>query len=591
MFKAFKEMKKKTLSREITVLTVRTTVISMLLLGVAVILVFFLYFFNDARGNMEQILQDTTGQFKSRMQYLEERAVIMRHNAVLQGFFGADSYDRDEAEAQLAFSADLFSNSNLVSQSPFLHSIYLFNSRDEFLSEEFYPMTVSETREKEESYRRLAAAFRASPQQYCTMTDGGELYVCFRIFDEQMQEVGLCVMGISRQTADMLLSGLQDYDDAAWAILSEDGTILTSFGPQPAVEALLEKRGERTGSGTVNGASVLYSADTCGFGTEVIAAVGRNNVYILLKPIMVTLLAAFLLAMALAVITALAFSYRFTRPLNRLAENIRAFGQEDFDVRMEDYPIQEFHDIGVVFNEMAEKLQYLITQVYERQLLATQAQVKYLQSQINPHFQSNILAMLSIRAKSAGDEELYRQLLAFSRLTQGKIFRRKNIRIRVAEEMELVEFYLYLQKGRFQDKISYDIRYGSESVKEDLIPRLLIEPLVENAVSHGIEPKNGSGHVLVDIFEREDRLHILVEDDGVGFDQAAYEREESPEKEWNEEIEHTHTGLENTRRLLHVLYGGAYRMDITRKEETWTCVEVEIPIERGGDDVESDRGG
>ena len=591
MFKAFKEMKKKTLSREITVLTVRTTVISMLLLGVAVILVFFLYFFHDARENMEQILQDTTGQFKSRMQYLEERAVIMRHNAVLQGFFGSDSYDRDEAEAQLAFSADLFSNSNLVSQSPFLHSIYLFNSRDEFLSEEFYPMTVSETREKEESYRRLAAAFRASPQQYCTMTDGGELYVCFRIFDEQMQEVGICVMGISRQTADMLLAGLQDYDDAAWAILSEDGTILTSYGPQPAVETLLEKRGERTGSATVNGASVLYSADTGGFGTEVIAAVGRNNVYILLKPIMVTLLAAFLLAMALAVITALAFSYRFTRPLNRLAENIRAFGQEDFDVRMEDYPIQEFHDIGVVFNEMAEKLQYLITQVYERQLLATKAQVKYLQSQINPHFQSNILSMLSIRAKSAGDEELYRQLLAFSRLTQGKIFRRKNIRIRVAEEMELVEFYLYLQKGRFQDKISYDIRYGSESVKEDLIPRLLIEPLVENAVSHGIEPKNGSGHVLVDIFERGDRLHILVEDDGVGFDQAAYEREESPEKEWNEEIEHTHTGLENTRRLLHVLYGGAYRMDITRKEEKWTCVEVEIPIERGEDDVESDRGG
>ena len=591
MFKAFKEMKKKTLSREITVLTVRTTVISMLLLGIAVILVFFLYFFNDARENMEQILQDTTGQFKSRMQYLEERAVIMRHNAVLQGFFGTDSYDRDEAEAQLAFSADLFSNSNLVSQSPFLHSIYLFNSRDEFVSEEFYPMTVSETREKEESYRRLAAAFRASPQQYCTMTDGGELYVCFRILDEQMQEVGLCVMGISRQTADMLLAGLQDYDDAAWAILSEDGTILTSFGPQPAVEGLLEKRGERTGSGTVNGAGVLYSAETGGFGTEVIAAVGRNNVYILLKPIMVTLLAAFLLAMALAVITALAFSYRFTRPLNRLAENIRAFGQEDFDVRMEDYPIQEFHDIGVVFNEMAEKLQYLITQVYERQLLATQAQVKYLQSQINPHFQSNILSMLSIRAKSAGDEELYRQLLAFSRLTQGKIFRRKNIRIRVAEEMELVEFYLYLQKGRFQDKISYDIRYGSESVKDDLIPRLLIEPLVENAVSHGIEPKNGSGHVLVDIFERADRLHILVEDDGVGFDQTAYEREESPEKEWNEEIEHTHTGLENTRRLLHVLYGDAYRMDITRKEEKWTCVEVEIPIERGGDDVESDRGG
>ena len=70
-----------------------------------------------------------------------------------------------------------------------------------------------------------------------------------------------------------------------------------------------------------------------------------------------------------------------------MISNIRAFGNQNLDVRMEDSTIQEFHDMGQVFNEMADRIKYLITEVYEKQLLATKSQVKYLQSQLNPHFQ------------------------------------------------------------------------------------------------------------------------------------------------------------------------------------------------------------
>lgn len=96
-----------------------------------------------------------------------------------------------------------------------------------------------------------------------------------------------------------------------------------------------------------------------------------------------------------------------------MISNIRAFGNQNLDVRMEDSTIQEFHDMGQVFNEMADRIKYLITEVYEKQLLATKSQVKYLQSQLNPHFQFNILAMLSLKAKMSGNEELYESLNAF----------------------------------------------------------------------------------------------------------------------------------------------------------------------------------
>lgn len=180
--------------------------------------------------------------------------------------------------------------------------------------------------------------------------------------------------------------------------------------------------------------------------------------------------------------------------------NIRAFGRKELNVRMEDSSIQEFHDIGQVFNEMADRIEYLITEVYEKQLLATQSQVKYLQSQLNPHFQFNILAMLSLKAKMAGNEELYESLNAFSKLMQERfsVKRNKNKSERRTGNCSIL---FVLQKERYQDKLTYEINIEDEQIKENLIPRLLIELLVENAVSHGLEPKKESGIIRVCMYE------------------------------------------------------------------------------------------
>lgn len=153
-----------------------------------------------------------------------------------------------------------------------------------------------------------------------------------------------------------------------------------------------------------------------------------------------------------------------------------------------------------------------------------------------------------------------------------------------------MKFYLYLQNSRFSEKISYEIRYDSEEVRRDMIPRLLIEPLVENAVSHGLEPKDGNGNILVDIYEEGQELHIIVEDDGVGLEPEDLTARRKMEEESPEEIEHTHTGLENTRRLLHILYGEKCRLELSGKKGEGTRVEIVLPVERSGEDVESDGG-
>ena len=106
-----------------------------------------------------------------------------------------------------------------------------------------------------------------------------------------------------------------------------------------------------------------------------------------------------------------------------------------------------------------------------------------------------------MKAGLQGNKELQKLLSAFARLIQGKIFRNGEIEIPLFKEMELIEFYLLLQRERFTGKIASDI-FCSEEVKEARIPRLSVEPLVENAVAHGLEPKPGNGHIQVEAQKR-----------------------------------------------------------------------------------------
>ena len=157
----------------------------------------------------------------------------------------------------------------------------------------------------------------------------------------------------------------------------------------------------------------------------------------------------------------LGISFRFTRPLKTLADNLQAFGKKDLDVRMEDSSISEIHEISVIFNEMAERIQYLIEQVYEKQLLAARSQTKYLQAQINPHFQFNILAMFSIRARLAGDEELYRGLQAFSGLMRGKISGKRKYGFRYMRKWNWWIFIFIFRKAGL--RISFPMKSNMEA--------------------------------------------------------------------------------------------------------------------------------
>lgn len=571
-----------TLKRKLTLLMIVTSVCTLLSVCAAVFYVFFSFFFQKTQEDIEYVLRYTSQQYEAHMQFIEDSVIAIRHNTVLDEFFQKEEYDLEEIEPQLSYSMELFSERNMVErQLPFVTGIYLFNNGNECIYEHYYATTLAAGREQKRKYEKLQQEFKGTSDQYACLSDEDELNIFFRIYDENMAEKGTGIVQISQSAVAKVLETVQLYHNGGWAVLDKNDQLLASEGAQELVKKLQTSENSWNGTKDLAGTKVIGYGNLCGFGVRTVISVGYGNIFSILKPTLFIVLVGLIVVLGIAFLVAYAISYRFTKPVTRMIQSIQAFGKPDLNARMEDSSIQEFHDMGIVFNEMADRIEYLITQVYEKEIVAARSQVKYLQSQINPHFQFNILAMLSLKAKMAGNEEVYDGLNAFSRLMQGKIFREKEIKIKVKEELEIVQFYLYLQKSRYQDKLSYEVKLEDEKIGEDLIPRLLIEPLVENAVSHGLEPKRGKGNLQVLLYERE-MLYIWVKDDGVGVCRNQTKAEENKEK-----TPHTHVGWENTKKMLRILYGDYYKFQVWSEPGKGTEIEIAVPIERGGNYVES----
>ena len=572
-----------TLKRELTLLMILASVCTLLSVCAAVYFFFFSFFFKKTQEDIEYVLQNISQQYEAHMQFIEDSVIAIRHNTVLDDFFQKEEYHLEEIEPQLSYSMELFSQRNMVErQIPFVTGIYLFNNGNDCIYEHYYATTLADEREQKRKYENMQLEFKNTSDQYVCLPDEEELNIFFRIYDDSMEEKGTGIVQISQRAVAKVLETVQLYQNEGWAVLDKNDQLLASEGAPELVKKLQTTENSWNGIKDLTGTKVIGYGNPCGFGIRTVITVGYGNIFSILKPTLFIVLAGLVVVLGIAFLVSYATSYRFTKPITRMIQSIQAFGKPDLNARMEDSSIQEFHDIGIVFNEMADRIEYLITQVYEKEIVAARSQVKFLQSQMNPHFQFNILAMLSLKAKMAGNEEVYDGLNAFSKLMQGKIFREKEIKIKVKEELEIVQFYLYLQKSRYQDKLSYEVKMEDEKIGEDLIPRLLIEPLVENAVSHGLEPKREKGNLQVLLYER-DMLYIWVKDDGVGIGQNQAKTDENEGK-----IAHTHVGWENTKKMLRILYGDHYKFQVWSEPGKGTEIEIAVPIERGGNYVESD---
>lgn len=273
------------------------------------------------------------------------------------------------------------------------------------------------------------------------------------------------------------------------------------------------------------------------------------------------------------VIFSLLIAETVSRPIDRMISYVKGITSGTASAMPACGVYQEFNEFSKAFNQMLEKLDISYNDNFQKQLLLKDAEIRSLQSQMDPHFLLNVLNTLAWKAQMSGNEEIYQMVISLGELLKYNIHSRENAFTTVKEEMDYVQFYIYLQKMRFEDKISVDIQIDP-SLYSCRIPRLCIQPLVENAIVHGLEPKKGKGRLAVNMIRQDNRLEIIVADNGIGFDPIPEISSIRPSSEDG----HTHIGLRNLDKRLSMLYGEQARLKLASVPGQYTSVTFRIPI-------------
>ena len=265
---------------------------------------------------------------------------------------------------------------------------------------------------------------------------------------------------------------------------------------------------------------------------------------------------------------------KFTRGIEDLQKTMQRFGEGDFNVISAVRSNDEIGQLSQHFNMMAFNINDLIDRVYNANMLQQKAELESLQMQINPHFLYNTLDIIAWISRTNGVPEAAEITLALSNMMRYTI--KGSPMTTLKKELENIRNYLTIQKYRYSDRIQFVIE-ADESLMENSLPKLLIQPLIENAVIHGVENVE-KGIVRLTVCKEDAGMRISVSDNGVGIDPERIARILSEDGMLLEN--HDSIGLRNVNSRLKIQYQQNTGLKIESSPGKGTTVSMLIPDER-----------
>lgn len=276
------------------------------------------------------------------------------------------------------------------------------------------------------------------------------------------------------------------------------------------------------------------------------------------------------------------------QPISQLNQATEKIAQGDFNARAQADSEDEVAELAVSFNKMAGSMQSLIDKVKEDERKMRKADLRLLQEQIQPHFLYNTLDTIVWLIESNEPDEAVTMVVTLSDffreiLSKGKEF------ISIKEEEKHISSYLQIQEMRYRDILEYDIQLDQVIYKYQIL-KLTLQPVVENALYHGIKYKRAKGCIHIHGEKEGDIIRLTVRDDGVGMDEDELEQLRQQIEKPCQETEKGF-GLANVNERIHMYFGPEYGMKIQSQKGKGTTVEIvipallEAPVEKTGNDT------
>ena len=294
------------------------------------------------------------------------------------------------------------------------------------------------------------------------------------------------------------------------------------------------------------------------------------------------LLVASILLLAVIGISSI-ISREITKPIRSLRDSMRKVQNGQFDTHVEVITENEIGSLGRSFNLMTSEIQALMEQNVYEQKQKRKSELKALQAQINPHFLYNTLDSIIWMSEAGENDEVVEMTSALARLLRQSISNDKE-EVELEKEIEYVKNYLTIQKMRYKDKLEFFI-YVDPRVAHVPIIKLVLQPLVENAIYHGIKYKETKGNLKIYARPVDGRVEIVVADDGIGMDEDVMEHIFD---EHRKEQKRNGVGVPNVQKRLKLQYGSEYGIRYESVKGVGTKAVITIPVDGGRTDEKMD---
>jgi len=285
-----------------------------------------------------------------------------------------------------------------------------------------------------------------------------------------------------------------------------------------------------------------------------------------------------LICIFLAMISSSIISKTISMPVVRLSKIMSNAGQGDLEVRAHVKGKDEIGLLSKSFNNMLEQISNLMNQVYIEQRRKREFELLAIQAQINPHFLYNTLESICSLTQLGRNDDVFKMVKSLSMFYRIALSKGKNI-ITIQEEIDNVRHYLTIQEVRYKDKFECYIEMDDEILDKHIL-KLSIQPLVENAIYHGIRNKRGKGFIHIIGKRQNDDVVISVIDNGKGFDEEELKKvlEDSTEDSNNKSF-----GLKSVNERIKLYFGPRYGIHLSSKNGEGAVIDIVLPMDKEGE--------
>ncbi|GGI46407.1 histidine kinase [Paenibacillus marchantiophytorum] len=539
---------------------------------------------SNAERELSQILNQTNNNLKAQFDTIDSTLLFFMSNPLIRDNLDKESPNFEEVhqamqktniEKQLSYLLIY----NYLWDAQLIKSVYIFDSKNAHYHIEHNSLTTEVSLQHNvKAYQESSLQLEAT--QIIPPTEKDEtLYLVKNMKSEySLEHIGTIIFAIDVQILSKNFKDITQYKGAQAILVNKNKEVLlhtdTSMLGKKINANLVEGSSTELKEVTSKGEIYLTMAkpiEKYNFISSI--SVSKKQVFSKFSEDLLRYIEVIALILLLFLVLTILLSAKISKPIKDLMKNINHIRKGNYATKMPSYKALELRQLSETFNKMTDEIQYLINDVYIKQLLLTKAELMSLQAQINPHFLFNVLDTISWHARAAGNKEINEIISPLASFLRANLSLSGKEKITIEEELQYIQFYLSIQHSRFKDRFESKVNVDDSSISSYYLPKLCIQPLVENAIIHGLEEKLSKGLLTINFRFYSEGIQIEILDNGAGFETNKLTTLKSEK--------HVSIGLYNSNKRIQLLYGENYGINITSELGKGTEVIVRIPLDKG----------